>query len=80
MTLPKNDAARQIFAIVSKAPMSDRVRQRFKAMADAGDHLGMLRYLEACCRDQPEVGRSVMASGLVSFESVLPEVRRICQP
>ena len=80
MTQVDKEKAARVCSLVAKAPMSDRVRQRFKTMADAGNDLGMLRYLEACYREQPDVGRSVKASGLVSFESVLPEVRRICEP
>ena len=72
------DKATQVLALVSKAPMSDRVRRSFEKLARDGDWSGMVKYLERCVRTQREVGRSVERAGLASFESILPEIRRIC--
>ena len=68
---------RLMFEAVSKAPMSARTRSTLQAFVTAGDCRGLLRYLEHCLVAQGEVGRSVDAAGLVSFESQMPTVRRI---
>jgi hypothetical protein len=76
LTVMKSKAERMLEA-VGAAPMSRRTRVTLERFVQSGDAEGMLRYLERCLVTQRDVGRSIRQAGHVSFESRMPEVRRI---
>lgn len=70
-------AVRDMFELVSKAPMSQRVRAMLFEFVERADPEGMFRKLSSFVERRGDVGRSVEAAGRVSFESVYPQVEAI---
>lgn len=70
-------AAQEMVKLVAQAPMSDRVRSAFIDLAERGHPKAIFQKLSGYIETRGDVGASVEKSGLVSFESVLPQVEAI---
>lgn len=70
-------AAQEMLKLIAQAPMSDRVRSAFMDLAERGHPRGIFQKLSGYIETRGDVGASVEKSGLVSFESVFPQVEAI---
>jgi hypothetical protein len=77
MTMDARQVADQMMTLIGQAPMSDRVRARFQALAVQANPTGILNQLEAYIRERPDVGKSVIQGGQVAFELVHRQVKEL---
>lgn len=73
----EDSRAQDMLRIISQAPMSKQVRNRFEEFAANGDAGGMYQYFDNCLKNKPQVGEQVEKSGHKSFESMANEVKSI---
>ena len=75
--MDRESTSEAMLRLIGQAPMRDSTWETFTQAAEHGGPPAILRALEICIREGPDVARSVQKAGQVSFEAVQAQVRRL---